>query len=189
MESDSDCDEVEVISYSSVCDMVDSYLDTTKVPDDLKKEALSISCKTQPTIEEEAAGEIKGTLNSVSVLNQVTPEDMVEEQKKDPILRLICPYVTARKKIKSSAITKIKSKAVQKYLLQFDRLTFKQRVLHCLYINNDVEYHWMILPIKHQVQVLQVLHDGQGHQGMDRNTALHRSISSGALCIRMQQNM
>ena len=42
-ESGSDCNEVEVISYSSVCEVVDQYLNTTKVSGDLKKEALSIS--------------------------------------------------------------------------------------------------------------------------------------------------
>ena len=170
IDSSSDSDEVEVISYSSVCGVVDSYLDTTKIPDDLKKEALSINCAIQPIIEEEDAEEIKGMLISVSVLNQVTPEDMVEEQKKDRILRLVCPYVTAGEKLKSLAIAKIKSKAVWKYLL----LTFKWGVLHCLYINNDVKYHQMILPIKYQVQVLQMLHDDQGHEGMERTTALCR---------------
>ena len=74
--------------------------------------------------------EIRGMLNSVSVFNQVTPEDMAEEQKRDPILGLVCQYVTAGEKLKLLAIIKIKSKAVQKYLLQFDRLTFKQGVLH-----------------------------------------------------------
>ena len=43
-QSGSDCNEVEVISYSLVCEVVDEYLKTTKVADDLKKEALSISC-------------------------------------------------------------------------------------------------------------------------------------------------
>ena len=38
-ERGSDYDEVEVISYSSVCEVVDEYLNTTKVSDDLKKEA------------------------------------------------------------------------------------------------------------------------------------------------------
>ena len=65
----SDCNEVEVISYSSVCEVVDEYLNTTKVPDDLKKEALSISCTLQSIVEEEDAEEIQGMLNSVSVLN------------------------------------------------------------------------------------------------------------------------
>ena len=99
---------------------------------------------------------------------------MAEEQKKDPILRLVCLYVTAREKLKSLAIAKIRSKAVQKYSLQFDRLTFKQGVLHHLYINYNEVNHQMILPIKYQVQVLHMFHDGQGHQGMEITTALWR---------------
>ena len=101
-----DYNEVEVISYSLICEMVDKYLNTTKVLDDLKKEALSISCVVQSIVEEENMGGIQGVLNSVSVLKQVTPEDMVEEQKRDLILGLVCPYVTASKKLKSLAITK-----------------------------------------------------------------------------------
>ena len=79
-EKGSDCNKVEVISYSLVCKVVDEILNTTKVTDDLKAEAQSISCTLQPIMEEEDAEEIKGMLNSVSVLNQVTSEDMVEEQ-------------------------------------------------------------------------------------------------------------
>ena len=185
IERGSDCNEVEVISYSLICEVVDKYLNTTKVPDDLKKEALSISCVVQSIVEEEDAEEIQGVLSSVSVLNQVTPKDMAEEQKRDTILRLVCPYVTAGEKLKSLAISKIKSKAVRKYLLQFDRLTFKQGVLHQLYINNDVEYHQMILPLKYQVQVLQMLHDGQGHQGIEKPLPCAESTSIGALCTRI----
>ena len=129
-EGGSDCNVVAVISYSLVCEVVEQYLNTTKVPDDLKKEALSSSCAIQQIMEKEEAEEIQGMLNSVSVLNQVTSEDMVEEQKRDPILALVCQYVTSREKLKTSAMSKIKSKAVQNYLLQFDRFTFKQGVLH-----------------------------------------------------------
>ena len=65
----------------------------------LKREALSISCAIQPIMEEEEdAEEIQKMVNSVSVLNQVTHENIVEEQKRDPILGLGCPYVTAREK-------------------------------------------------------------------------------------------
>ena len=71
-ERDSDCNEVKVISYSLVCKVVDKILSTTKVPDDLKAKAQSISCAIEPIMEEEDAEEIKGMLNSVSVLNQVT---------------------------------------------------------------------------------------------------------------------
>ena len=69
-------------------------------------------------------------------------------------------------------IAKIKSKAVRKYLLQFDRLTIKKGLLHNLYINNDVEYHQMVLPVKYKTQVLCLLHDGQGHRGIERTIAL-----------------
>ena len=36
IESDSDIDEVEVILYSSIHEVADSYLDITKIADDLK---------------------------------------------------------------------------------------------------------------------------------------------------------
>ena len=52
IEGDLDSDEVEVISYSFVCKLIDSYLDTTTVPNDLKEEALSISYMVQSFIEE-----------------------------------------------------------------------------------------------------------------------------------------
>ena len=97
---------------------------------------------------------------------------MAEEQQKDPTLGLVYQLVTADEKPKTLAIDKIKSKAVRKYLLQFDRLTLIKGVLHRLYIQNDVEFHQMVLPIKFQAQVLRLLYDGQGHQGIERTIAL-----------------
>ena len=88
---------------------------------------------------------------------------MKEEQQEDPILKLTYKQITAGEKLKTSAITKVKSKVVRKYFLQFDWLTLRKGVLHHLYINNDVEYHQMILPIEYKAQVLCLLHDGQGH--------------------------
>ena len=97
---------------------------------------------------------IVSSLNAVSTFKHVTPKQMAEEQQKDPTLRLVYQLVTAGEKPKTLAIAKIKSKAVRKYLLQFDRLTLKKGVLHQLYIHNDVEFHQMVLPIKFQAQVL-----------------------------------
>ena len=48
----------------------------------------------------------------------------------------------------------------------------KKGVLHQLYIHNNVEFHQMVLPLKFQAQVLQLLHDDQGHQGIERTIAL-----------------
>ena len=61
----------------------------------------------RPIIEEEDAEKIKSMLNSVSVLYQVTPEDMAEHRRKtlssDKSVHTLQPG-----KIKSLAITKIK---------------------------------------------------------------------------------
>ena len=92
---------------------------------------------------------------------------MKEEQQKDLILKLVYKQVTAGKKCKISDIAKVKSKAVRKYLLQFNLLTLKKGLLQCIHINNDVEYHQMILPIKYQTQLLCLLHNCQGHQGLE----------------------
>ena len=75
--------------------MVNSYLETIKILDDVRAEEQKL-CGTISS-EKHDAGKIKVVLNTVSVFNQVSPEDMAKEQHKDPILGLVCPYVTARK--------------------------------------------------------------------------------------------
>ena len=172
-ESKADSDECEVISYSLVCEAVDLCLNSTKIPKDLKQGVQDVSCAI---MEEEDMNEDKiiCSLNAVSTFEHITPKQMAEEQQKDPTLKLVYQLVTAGEKPKTLAIAKIKSKAVRKYLLQFNRLTLKKGVLHRLYIHNDVEFHQMVLPIKYQAQVLHLLHDGQGHQGIERTIALCR---------------
>ena len=172
-ESEANSDECEVISYSSVCEAVDLYLNSTKMPEDLKQGVQDISCAI---MEEEDMNEDKivSSLNAVSTFEHLTPKQMSEEQQKDPTLELVYQLVTAGEKPKTLVIAKIKSKAVRKYLLQFDRLTLKKGVLHQLYIHNDVEFHQMVLLIKYQAQVLHLLHDGQGDQGIERTIALCR---------------
>ena len=174
------CDEVEAIPYSLVCEALDQCLNGSKIPKVLKQQTQDISCVVQSIVEEEdkqyeeELKEIVSEVNALSIFGKVSQDEMKEEQHKDPILGLVYKYVTADKKPKTLAIAKIKSKAVRKYLLQFERLTLKKGVLHHLYINNDVEYHQMILPIKYQAQVLKLLHDGQGHQRLERTLALCR---------------
>ena len=128
-ESEADSDECEVISYSLVCEAVDLCLNSNKIPEDLKQGVQDISCAI---MEEEDMSEDKiiSSLNAVSTFEHVTPKQMSEEQQKDPTLELVYELVTAGEKPKTLAIAKIKSKAVKKYLLQFDRLMLKKGVLH-----------------------------------------------------------
>ena len=164
-------DEVEVISHPLVCEAIDQCCNSSKIPKDLKQKAQDTNCVVQLLVEEEDKEEIVSTVNAVFVFGKVTPEEMKEEQQKDLLLKLVYKQVIAGEKLKTSTIAKVKSKAVRKYLLQFDRLTLKKGVLHHLYINNDVE-HQMILPIKYQAQVFCLLQDGQGHQGLEHILAL-----------------
>ena len=60
------------------------------------------------------------------------------------------------------AIDKIPSKAVRKYLLQFYQLTLKKEVLHHLYINNNVEYHQLVLSQIYHTAAFQMIHDDSG---------------------------
>ena len=168
-ESKADSDECEVISYSLVCEAVDLCLNSTKIPKDLKQGVQDISCAIMEE-EDMNENEIVSSLNAVSTFEHITLKQMSEEQQKDPALELVYQLVTAGEKLKTSAIAKIKSKAVRKYLLQFDPL--KKGVLHQLYIHHDVEFHQMVLPIKYQAQMFRLLHDGQGHQGIERTIAL-----------------
>ena len=73
---------------------------------------------------------IISSLNAVSTFEHITSKQMAKEQQKDPTLELVYQLVTAGEKPKTLAIAKIKSKAVRKYLLRFDRLTMKKCVLH-----------------------------------------------------------
>ena len=110
-----------------VCEAIDQCLNSYKIPENLKQKAQDITCAVQSIVEEEDKEEIVSALNAVSIFERVALEEMKEEQQKDQILKLVYKQVTAGEKLKTSAITKVKSKAVRKYLLQFDWLTLKKR--------------------------------------------------------------
>ena len=107
---------------------------------------------------------------------------MTEDQKKDPIFGVVYQYVAKDIKSKPSAIAKIPSKSVRKYLLQCDWLNLKKDVLHHLYINNDVEYHQLVLPEVYGTAVLQTTHEDYGHQGLDWTLSLaHEKVNWSAM--------
>ena len=112
-----------------VCEALDLCLNSIKIPKDFKQEAQNISC-TIMAEEDESENKIVSSLNAVSIFEHVTLEQMAEKQQKDLTLELVYQLVIAGEKPKTLAIAKIKSKAVRKCLLQFDRLTMKKGILH-----------------------------------------------------------
>ena len=105
--------------------------------------------------------------SAVSVFNQVFLATMAKAQAKDSVLALVIQYVHKGENLRAQPFQKIRCKAVQKYLLQFNQLVMKQGVLHWIYITNDVESHQLVLPREYHQTMLCMLHDDYGHQGLD----------------------
>ena len=66
----------------------------------VKQEAQNINCAIMEE-EDSNENEIVSSLNAVSTFGHVTPEQMAEEQQKDPTLKLVYQLVTAGKKPKN----------------------------------------------------------------------------------------
>ena len=92
-----------MISYSSVCELVDLPLNGTKVSSALRNTIQNISCVVE-TLVEEGKQEIPAQCNSNSVFNQVSLALMLPELQKDPVLSLMCQYAAAGNKLKPSGI-------------------------------------------------------------------------------------
>ena len=105
----------ETISYSFPVG-TDPYLSGTQFSMDITLEAQPISSAPQ-----EEGEDITGMhTRKTSVFNMIPLIIMAEEHHKDPILSIVYQYVAMGVKDKSSAMARITSEAVRKYLLQFD---------------------------------------------------------------------
>ena len=74
-ESETDSDEMEVISYLSVCEAADQCLNNLEIPKDLKQEAQDICSAVQLIIDEEDKNKNASPLNAASIFEHVTPEN------------------------------------------------------------------------------------------------------------------
>ena len=84
--------------------------------------------------------------NVVELFSHITPEQMAEFQGSDNQIGPILQWVKDGKFPSKSILYRVKSKATRKLFYQLDRLVLKQGVLHHLYINEDMEYHQLVLP-------------------------------------------
>ena len=176
-DSDSDSDDPVVLSYATICNIIELVLGDTKMPFNIKKEAqatgnLLEGKNNMPKFH--AVSDLTVHTSAVSVLNQVQLATMGKTQSKDSVLGLVILFVYKGVKPMGSVIAKIRCKAAWKYLLQFDPLVLKQGVLHEIYIINDVDTHQFVLPLKYHDAVLHILHDDYSHQGLDHTLALVR---------------
>ena len=123
----------------------------------------------------------------VDVLSRVTPSMMKEAQEEDVDISKTMCYVKSGRKPTLAQIRKIKSRPVQRYLCQFDRLVFRQGVLHTVYEEDGAKYHQLILPIEFRAQPMELLHNQQGHQAVECTLQLVCGGSIVALCSKTSQ--
>ena len=113
------------------------------------------------------SGKIKVHSKIVDILRKVTAGMMKDAQEEDiDISKTIC-HVKSDKKPTLAQIRKIKSRLVQRYLCQFDRLVLRQGVLHRVNKQDGVKYQQIILPIEFRAQAMEILQKQQGHQAVE----------------------
>ena len=150
--------------HCEVCDDLCEIIKGEKLPLDIKRAA-----QAEITKQEQLPDSEKISVHSkmVNILSKVTPGMMKEVHEEDiDISKTIC-YVKSGKKPALAQIWKIKSRPVCRYLCQFDWLVFSQGLLHRVYEQDRAKYHQLILPIEFRAQVMELLHNEQGHQAVE----------------------
>ena len=115
---------------------------------------------------------IQGISTMVDILSKVSTEMMRQVQEEDLEISKVMCYVKLGRKPSLSQIRKLKSKIACRYLQQFDQLVFINRVLHRVYEQNGSKYHQLVLPFEYRALAIGMLHDDNGHQGVEHTIAL-----------------
>ena len=160
--SDSESDGYETISYAMMCNDLSEIIKGEKFPLELKR-----AVQTEIIQQAPYSGKINAHSKMVDILSRVTPGMMKEAQEEDvDISKAIC-HVKSGKKPPLAQIRKIKSRPVQRYLCQFERLVFRQGVLHRVYEQDRAKIHQLVLLIEFRAQAMELFHNQQGYQAME----------------------
>ena len=165
MDSNSNSEEYETILNAMVSEELEEIINGEKLP---------IECKVtvQNKDNKHPKQELELHSSVIEVLSKMSPSEMKEAQQAEPTISQIVQWVKSGNKSKFSQIKKEKSKCVKKYLCQFDHLDFRKGLLHQIYEVQGSEYHQLVLPTIHRAQVLQLMHEEQGHQRIEHTLAL-----------------
>ena len=164
-------EEWTAISYQTVCETLDIPLGGTKVNRELRARLQTVDTAH---VELGEAEPIEVTTNYVSIFNTVLPETMAQYQRVDNQIGPVIKWVESGAPPSKSDLYQIRSKLTRKMLYQFDRLILKEGVLHRLYIDQDMEFHQLVLPQRYHSKILKAVHDDMGHQALDRTLSLLR---------------
>ncbi|CAC5412822.1 unnamed protein product [Mytilus coruscus] len=120
-------------------------------------------------------GIFKGLCNQVSALPRYSNSDMKLMQNSDNTIKQFLIYFNEQRKPSSSERMKESPKVIS-MLRQKDRMFLKNGILFRKVTDpQQGETHQFVVPEALQKQVLEMLHEQAGHQGIERTTSLIRS--------------
>ena len=158
-DSDTDSDDPVMLSYATICNIIKPVLGNTKILFPIKKKAQAISSSERESNGPEfhAIPDLTVQTSVVSDFDQVSLATMAKAPTKDSVLGLVIPFIHKEVKPRGSVISKIRCKAVHKYLFQFYHLVLKEGVLHLIYITNYVESHQLVLLLKYHEAICNMM--------------------------------
>ena len=141
--SNNDDEEWQAISYSAICKELQGIIGGVKMEHSLR-ERIQVVQSAKDDIHGSCKIEVIASM--VDVFPQVPSTTIAKHQAKDNQLAPVLEWVREGKQPTKAAIYQVRSKNTRQLMYQFHRLILKDGVLHHLYINNNVEYHQLVLP-------------------------------------------
>ena len=164
--TDMNDDEDEAIVYAvQVNQILTEVIGGSKLPIDLRNHA-------KRWVNDDTDDVVTATTHAVSVLASISPEMMHEAQEKDEILSCVIHWLKTGKKPRQVDIQKSTDPKLRKCYHQFQRFSLINGVLHRKVILEGEELDQLCVPQIYRTQVLQLLHDNMGHQGIERTLLL-----------------
>ena len=152
--------------HTLVCKELEEILAGVKLP---------IECKIAIQNKENKSARQELELHSsvIEILSKVSPSEIKDPHQADPTISQVVQWI---RQVTSQKYVKLRRKnhSVRKYLSQFDHLKFRKGVLHQIYEVQGSKYHQLVLPTVYRTQVLQLLHEEQGHQRIEHTLACVR---------------
>ena len=134
-------EEYEVLSYNVVCQTLNDHTDSTKFHHNLRyamqEEVLTGNVRVD---------QIHVECNDISVLPEISAEEMRFQQLQDPNLVDVIKQIESQTRLPFKEIRKRSSKVMRKSLLQYDKLVIKNGVLCRVIVDEGSEYHQLVLP-------------------------------------------
>lgn len=153
-------------------DEIDSCIDEAAGATVIPAEVRMCAAEQAMTVMEESANIVPNqvTRKEATTLFTIEDTDLAELQKQDPGLSRLVHYYSVKKALPSRKERTNETDEAKSWLKQWNKLVMKNGVLkrRITDVHGNVEIFQILLPTSLRVEVMQSLHDKQGHQMLER---------------------